>query len=352
MGGGLAGSFLAAESLRAGHRVRMVDAGDPNAASRVAAGLYNVITGRAAKRTWLAETLLEHLYGFFEQPTFAPLRAFLHPMPIYRPFRALEEVSDWELRLQEPAYAALAERHTEPRHEAQIHNGLGGLLIKPCGWLDTTQFLAALHLHLTIHFDFALIREHFDYEALDPATGKCTQEGLRETFDEVVFAEGVGTKNNPWFHWLDIRPLKGQIMDIHVPEFEPDFVLLRKVFMIPHKAEGENFYTVGSTYEKYFDSTAPTEKGRAELCEHVEAAIKLPYEVRAHRASVRPTTPNRRPVMGRHPEHARLHVFNGMGTKGVLQAPWCATHFREWLDGKRPEVLKELRLERFLKKIS
>ena len=43
-----------------------------------------------------------------------------------------------------------------------------------------------------------------------------------------------------------------------------------------------------------------------------------------HKAGVRPTVSDRRPLIGLHPENKQLAVFNGMGTKGVMIAPYFA----------------------------
>jgi glycine/D-amino acid oxidase-like deaminating enzyme len=121
------------------------------------------------------------------------------------------------------------------------------------------------------------------------------------------------------------------------------------MFFLPR---GKNFYTVGSTYEKDFTAPGPTAEGVAEISRGIRAAIKLPFRVVDARAGIRPTTPNQRPVWGRHPLHSRLYVLNGMGAKGVLQAPWSAKMMRAWLDGNLPGTPKETSAERFLKKIS
>jgi glycine/D-amino acid oxidase-like deaminating enzyme len=54
--------------------------------------------------------------------------------------------------------------------------------------------------------------------------------------------------------------------------------------------------------------------------------------------------------MGRHPEFPSLVVFNGLGTKGVLQSPYHARLLRNWLDGQLDELPLELSSNRFLEK--
>lgn len=52
VGQGLAGSLIALNLLRRGKSVRVIDDGHKHAASKVAAGLINPITGRRHVLTW------------------------------------------------------------------------------------------------------------------------------------------------------------------------------------------------------------------------------------------------------------------------------------------------------------
>lgn len=51
----------------------------------------------------------------------------------------------------------------------------------------------------------------------------------------------------------------------------------------------------------------------------------LPFEVLFHGAGLRPTLPDRRPVVGRHPQFSSLSCINGLGSRGVLWAPYLAS---------------------------
>ena len=55
----------------------------------------------------------------------------------------------------------------------------------------------------------------------------------------------------------------------------------------------------------------------------------------------RPAVRDRKPLIGTHPEFPALSIFNGMGSKGVLMAPFLAGQFADALTGKGtlwPEV--------------
>ena len=74
--------------------------------------------------------------------------------------------------------------------------------------------------------------------------------------------------------------------------------------------------------------------------------LKVPFEITNQQAGIRPTVNDRRPLIGLHPEHPQLAVFNGMGTKGVMLAPFFADQFANFLESATP-IDKEVDIARF-----
>jgi glycine oxidase len=350
VGGGLAGCFIAAETALRGHQVTMIDQYSPKSASRVAAGLFNVVTGREASKTWMADEMLAAIHAFLAQPAFSGLGVHFHFMPIFRPFPDGCNYNDWMVKLQEPGYETLAKHVGAPQSPQVVANPIGGLRILTCGWTEVEPLCNAIKATLATKFGMQYYDLPFHYDQLDPVTGGVDSLPLQGTFDEVIFAEGMGILKNPWFPFVQIKPLKGQIMDIQMPPIlNEEEILLKKTFLIP---KGNHFYTIGSTYELHFDDDETTPEGIEILENSVREQVALPFERIATRASIRPTTPNRRPILGRHPDFPKLAVINGMGTKGVLHAPLMAKMLRDWLDGDLEALPKDVNLERFLKKKS
>jgi glycine/D-amino acid oxidase-like deaminating enzyme len=347
IGGGLSGTFMAAESLLAGHEVTLIDEPRADSPTQVAAGLFNLITGRKAVLTWRAHELLGALHDFFEQPQFTALKKHLYKWPIYRPFKNPGEYNDWCAKSMQADYESIVNIISSPRTPEMIYNEDGGMEIHQCGWLETAPFVEEALALMETELGLTLHRTRFEVNSFDPVGAKANIGGLEFVYDEVIFTEGTALLHNPLWNWLGIRPLKGQILEVEIEDWDPGYVLLRKMFFLP---KGNNFYTVGSTYETEYSVTGPTQEGIAEISRGIKAAVKMPFRVVEARAGMRPTTPNQRPVWGQHPEHPRLFVLNGMGAKGVLQAPWSAKKMRAWLDREETDTPKETGVERFLKK--
>jgi glycine/D-amino acid oxidase-like deaminating enzyme len=347
IGGGLAGTFLAARLGLAGNRVTMVDDEAPEGASRIAAGLFNVITGRFGAKSWKAETLLSELSAFFAIPEFAPANAYVHYLRIYRPFKTIEEYNKWTARVADAEFSKLVEFTARPLMPEKLHNPHGGILVLPCGWVDTGPLLIAMKALLRKSFAMEYFRERLPYDAISPGTKTIRLKERSLRYDHLVFCEGAAGKDNPLFGGLPIIPNKGEILRIQAPGLSLDFALSRKVYLIP---AGGDEYIAGATYQNKFVDALPTAEGKAEIVSHLEAAIRLPFEVLAHRAGIRPTTPDRKAILGTHPVDSSVHTFTGLGTKGILQAPWLSRHMADYLLDPGIGIPAEVSLRRFEKK--
>jgi glycine/D-amino acid oxidase-like deaminating enzyme len=159
----------------------------------------------------------------------------------------------------------------------------------------------------------------------------------------IIFCEGQYTQQNPYWNHLPFNPAKGEILTIRAENLPTDAIVSKGIFVLPL---GNHTYKIGSTY--YWDDKEeqPTERGRSELTQKLEEVITVPYEVIDHKAALRPTVTDRRPLIGLHPQYPSIGIFNGLGTRGVLLAPYFARHFMQHLlDGE--ELNSEVNVGRF-----
>lgn len=344
IGGGLAGSFLAARLLKAGHQVSLFDDRDPHSASRVAAGLYNVITGRLGAKTWMAETYLDYLKAFFQDPDFQVFSPFLHPSLIYRPFQDAAAYNKWSGRKDDPVYGPLFEMVETPLLPEVIHNDWGGILILPCGWLATGDLVLAMQQWLIRTWNMAYYPYRLPYAQISLGEKRIHHDGGTLTFDQLVFCEGFAAWENPFFPQIKVIPNKGELLLIEAPGLELDMVLSKKVYLIP---QPEGRYLVGSTYLKQVTDPTPTSEGRDEIRGYLDKLLKLPYRVQDQGAGIRPTTPNRRPIVGTHARWPHVHIITGLGTKGVLQAPYWSALMAAKIAGESVSIPPEADVNRF-----
>lgn len=314
----------------------MIDRKDEQAASRVAAGLFNPITGKKMSKTWLADQIFPYLYQFYRQAEQRTKRFFFYPMPLYRPFVSIEEQNEWMGKSSDSAMTDYIEQiHTTPTVESQVHNKYGGLMLKQCGYLNTVVFLEAVKT--LVQQSAPWLEEDFEDKEL-----KIEKEGVeyrQYRARKIIFCQGEAFRSGTLFSWLPIQPLKGETLTIQTEE-KVSTIYNRGVYVVPE------IWKVGATYQFQDKTRTITETGRKELVQKLEELVNFPYTIVAQSWGMRPTTPDRRPILGSHPEHDSVVIFNGLGTKGVSLAPYFSNVLAEWLENNTP-LNKEVDIHRY-----
>ncbi|MBK6997513.1 MAG: FAD-binding oxidoreductase [Lewinellaceae bacterium] len=92
---------------------------------------------------------------------------------------------------------------------------------------------------------------------------------------------------------------------------------------------GDDTFWVGSTYRWHFDDTLPGAEGREYILSYLHEMFDAPFEVVDQVSGIRPTMIDRRPVVGHSKLNPKVFIFNGLGTKGALLAPFFAEQLAE-----------------------
>lgn len=151
---------------------------------------------------------------------------------------------------------------------------------------------------------------------------------------QIVFAEGFGLKQNPYFNFLPLNGTKGELLIIKAPKLKLDYVLKSSAFLIPLKEKDQ--YIVGATYEWKDKTNTVTQKAKEELLNKLKTFLKYDFEVVDQVAGIRPTVKDRRPLVGAHPEHKNMFVLNGLGTRGVMIGPYIAKQLFNHIENEMP----------------
>lgn len=332
IGQGIAGTMVAHAARQRGLSIHVIDRPQPQSATRVSAGLMNPITGRKFVKSWRVDDLLPAARLAYAQlgEQLARGTSYFASRPIIRALAHPKDQNNWEVRASIPGYAPyISDESTAGGYAPLIVPATGYGVVQGGGRVAVQALLADFRARLLA--DGALWESPMDYDALDLTAGTGRYKGLEARY--VVCCEGIGIQTNPYFRHLPVQGNKGEVLRIRIPGFVPDRILKQQLFLVP--LGGDEFW-VGSTYFNAFESAAPSERGRAALVEKLERLLRVPYEVLDHQAAVRPTVPDRRPLIGRHPAYEQLVLFNGMGTKGASLAPYWAAQLVEHLEEGTP----------------
>ncbi len=317
VGQGLAGSLLAWRLIEAGRRVTVIDDGDPDNASRVAAGLLNPLAGRRLRLPDQPGPALDASLALWRQLEQVFGQTFFHPMPMLRLFRDREQRRLFDSRCRQPAYHAFLGDIADDNEAILMPNG--GFVQHRTGWLDTTALLDALRAWLRERH--ALIETRCDSDEFVPLSDHVRWRNRRA--DRVIFCEGWHLRRNHWFEWLPLQPAKGDILDLETRERLPNHIINNGCWAIP---VGDGRLRFGASNLWRFDDSLPEAAGRIWLEQQLARLFRHPghFRILTQRAGVRPGTADRQPLIGHHPEFPRLLVFNGFGARGTLFMPMHA----------------------------
>lgn len=339
VGGGLSGVCLAHELTNKKCDVKLLDSG-VNHSSAVAAGMINPMTFRKMVKTWMGDELIPFLIAFYKDLEQKTGERFFFERTIRRAFSTAHERKLWLEKEKDPDYLNYIYPLDDSSKQPYVIADFGTGIVKSPGYVDSKLFLKANHNYLLSLGVLEL--SSFNFDAFDANT--LTYSGIK--YDKIIFAEGYHGKDNPYFNYLPLELVKGEVLSLKINNIDPSEIVNRKCFVLPTH-DGE--FKLGATFTWKTPDLIPTQDAREELLSQYSDLLKKDYELIEHEVGIRPTVSDRRPLIGAHPEHSGLFIFNGMGTKGYMIAPYFSRHFANHLIDHSP-LLDEVNILRFQKK--
>ena len=345
VGQGIAGSVLALSLIKAGYKIHVINKPQLSTSSKIAAGIWNPIVFKRLTKSWLADDLIPELLNFYEYCEKSLNTTLIHKRSIIKPFTEEQEKILWLKKANNPENknSFLDKQIYENLHLDEKYITKSYSKVIQAGNLDVEHFLESTKNYLDNNTSY--IEEEFDYAQLIITS----QAVIYKTIiaKNIIFCDGHLITKNPYFNWIPMKPAKGEILTIHCPNLNLQNDIFNKGFFImPLK---NDLYKVGATYEWETINDMPTEKGKAELIQKLNSVITSPYLIVSHDAGVRPSVIDRRPVVGKHPEYKNVFIFNGLGTKAVMLAPYFAKQLVNYIQNDSV-IDKEVNPERFAKK--
>jgi len=346
VGLGIAGLNLCHQLEKAGKPFLVIDNCPTNSASLIAGGIYNPIALKRKLRSWLVDDLFPIMVeSHRELDEKLAIQSLHHNFPILKPISSKDEVTEWKQVIEEgrlfPYVDSIEE--TVPRGPFK-EDVFASVTIKKSGFVRIEKTLLAYREYLKNKG--LLIQENFDHSAISHNQNGIEYRDVKA--NRIIFSEGRFISENPYFNWVPFKPTKGQILTVKTDSsLTPDRIYNQQFLLFP--TEEKDVFKLGATYEWDKLDEIPTAASTTELLAKAEKALTVKFEVLEEKAAIRPTVIDRRPAIGVHPDYENLFLFNGMGTKGVMIAPYFAKQLVNFIyhDG---ELDKEAELNRFLRK--
>lgn len=327
IGAGLAGLSVAGSLADENAKVLVIDKNEVGSgASGTPLGLVNPATGRYGTKTWMAEECVSSIASDLERVQNQAPAVFFKKTGILRP--ALDEKiaskmqenaknSDWP---ENRCIWLDAKEITTMDKNINCHTGglwlPNGITVNIHAYL---QAKAAVLENSGVHFktnSLAVVQKKDAYFEVDLGNNS------KYLAERVVFTMGIEALNSDFRDFLPLIPIKGQLVKFKTDFTPPEFSISALGYLGTIEP---GYFIAGSTYEHTFESAEPDEKGMKYIVGRLQKVYPKIFENAVpvkQWAGIRAGTPNRKPVIGEHPQIKNAFIFTGLGSKGMLYSSW------------------------------
>ena len=338
VGLGLAGLAFA-EELLAANKTFIVFEDDSQTSSLVAGGVYNPVILKRFTPVWNAKEQLEVALPFYQKLEEKFTIKFDKKFLIKKVFKSIEDQNNWFEATDKPLLSAYLDPKIDNQKRKGVIADFGFGNVKEAGRIDTKHLVE-------VYREYLRTEKKIQFEKFEHQQIKFRKDHLEYKdviTDRIVFCEGFGMTKNLFFNYLPLNEVKGELIIIHAPELEIDFLIKSTLFVLPL---GDHLYKVGATFNWSDKTSNPSEEGKNELVEKLKKVLTVPYKIVEQTAGIRPTVRDRRPLVGMHPAYNRLAILNGLGTRGVMIAPTAAKQLFNNLENDE-KLDSEIDIKRF-----
>ena len=341
VGLGLAGIAFCEQCIAAGKTVMVYDSGAPGA-SRVAAGLYNPVILNRYTLPWKSVEQFDLALPYYKRLEAKLGTQITHTLPVRKVFLSIEDQNNWFAASDHPDL----DRFIEPQLVKNTHSEIRAPYdfgeVRETGRVDIKILQSRYQEYLETMHTFA--KAEFIHSDLVHEDVGVSYHGV--SAKRIVFAEGFGVKQNPYFSALPLVGNKGEYLIIKAATLKLNAALKSSFFIVPI---GNDHYKVGATFNWTDKDVVPTEAAKAEVIEKFSALVDCPFEIVDQEVGIRPTTGDRRALVGVHPKYEGVTLLNGLGTRGTMAGPLLAKYLFEFLELNIP-IPEEINILRFPKK--
>lgn len=338
VGQGLAGTVLALSLLEKSKSFIIIDNNSTSASSFSAAGISHPLSFKRLILSWNAEKLIPYGRDFYLRSCELINESCFYDQDMIRIFSSYEEQNNWNRKATEVPYVNLLKKSSFPISKHKINAPYGYGSVTNASRLNVSKFVKKAREYFIENK--IMIVEDFKHSLLLMQKNECQYKDI--TCNKIIFCEGPSIKNNPYFNYIPFGFNKGDILTISSNEL-PIKLLSKGCFVLPTK---KNEFIVGSTYNHNDLDVNRTASGRKELIAKLNKLGSFKYEVLSQKSGIRPSSIDRKPIIGEHPLIKNMFLFNGLGSKGVMLAPYFAEELlNAILQNKKTE--KEVAVDRF-----
>lgn len=308
--------------------------------SRIAGGMSNPLILKRFTKAWNAENFLPTAKKQYQSIAKKLNTAILKEIPVYRKIKSTQEQNDWFVASDQKSI----KNFMNPKLQSLplLENDFKYGEVRKAFLVNTSALFKKYETYL--RKKELLLYQKFNHHELKIHPKYVEYKNIKAK--KIIFAEGYGIKNNPYFKALPLIGNKGEYLILEIPNIKLQVILKTALALIPL---GNNLYKFGATYSRDFKDDEPEESAHQFLIKKLHEAIEdRPYKHLTTEVGIRPTVLDRKPLIGRHPAHNNLLLLNGLGSHGVMIAPTAAKWLLDFDIDNKP-LAEKVNLQRYLK---
>lgn len=347
VGLGIAGLTFC-EELEANNKSFIVfDAGKVTS-TKVSAGVINPVVLKRFTPVWNAKLHIDSSILFYKKTANKIGIPLFEEVSMLRIFKNIEEQNNWMVASDKKEMESFLKPEVIKNDNPNVIAPFGFGMVNSTGRVNPIELIKNYKTYL--QNQDKLLNESFDYDSLKVENNKVYYKDI--IAKKIVFCEGASAKENPFFPQNAkiskaplVIPNKGEYIIISSPELKLNSILKSSLFVIPL---GNDLYKVGATYDREDHTINTTQNAKEDLIKKLSKIISCEFEVVNQVAGIRPTTRDRRPLLGALSDCEHKVFFNGLGTRGITSAPSLAKTLYNYVENGI-EIPKEMNIKRYYK---
>ena len=317
IGQGIAGSILAYDLHKKGLTVHILNDTSKSAASLVAAGLIQTISGRYLSIAKDSLTQINTALAYYQKLEKEFQQSFISPIKCYR-YLTDEQLKKWEQKKQKVPYQTfLSNTLIQAPH---IKNSALNFIeifnnfhINPKTLIQAYQaFFKDKNILFNGSFDEDLCKQKDGY--IEYKQFKCKK---------IILCTGHYSASSNLTKHTTFNNVKGETQTIKLDQADINCVYQGSEWMVPF---GQKTYKIGATYDHHLTLTTTIE-GQERLSKLTSTLGFNNPDIIEKQAGIRCVTKDRQPLISTHPENKHILFFTGFGSKGFMTCPFYKDQF-------------------------
>ena len=336
VGDGYAALFFA-HQLIINKKSFVIFSDDLKSASQISAGVINPVVLKKFTTFWKAQEQIDFLIKSLKEIEAYTGDNYFINAPIHRIFHDENEQNLWLRKSQNEELIAFLDEKFDCINGVK-NDYLTGK-VNQSARLDVRGFFDGMKRFFINEGVF--IQEKFVYSEIDIEDSSYKNYH----FSQIVFCEGMGVKENPYFQEIPVQANKGHHIRVKLDvNLSRNITIKKKHFLFPLD---NDLYFYGGTYDREQLHHQIDESAVQQLKNGLSEFYLGNFEVKETHFGFRPTVRDRRPILGRHTEYHNLYVFNGLGARGILNGCYFAKSLFDFIETDLP-LPREIDINRFI----